>query len=52
MSPYDLDESSDEYEDMKDAWFAMKELGKAQFDDKNPLRAAMIVYLMMKDGEK
>ena len=33
-------------------WTAMAHCKNLQFTDKNPLRAAMIVYLMMKDEEK
>ena len=51
VCPYDLDEESEEYEEMKDMWFAMKPLDGTQFDHKNPLRAAMIVFLMMEDAK-
>ena len=33
-------------------WTARAHCKNLQFTDKNPLRAAMIVYLMMKDEEK
>ena len=33
-------------------WTAMAHCKNLQFTDKNPLRAAMIVYLMMKDEEQ
>ena len=33
-------------------WTARAHCKNMQFTDKNPLRAAMIVYLMMKDEEK
>ena len=34
-----------------DLWFAMKDKDW-YIDDKNPLRAAMIIFLMMKESEK
>jgi len=52
VCPYNLDEESEEYEEMKDVWFAMKSLDGTQFDHKNPLRAAMIVFLMMQEQAK
>lgn len=50
ISPYDLGKESEEYEEMKDMWFAMKDF-ETCVDHKNPLRAAMIVFLMMNEKD-
>lgn len=52
VCPYNLDEESEEYEEMKGMWFAMRSTDGAQFDHKNPLRAAMIVFLMMQEASQ
>lgn len=51
ISPYSLDKDSPEYEEYKDMWFAMKDV-ELSVDNKNPLRAAMTLVLLMKEAEK
>jgi len=51
ISPYSLSEDSPNCEEYKDMWCAMKDKDW-YVDDKNPLRAAMIIFLMMKESEK
>lgn len=50
VAPYILGESSIDYKEFKGKWFAMS-LVDESWNDLNPLRAAMIVFLMMKDKE-
>ena len=51
ISPYSLSKDLPYYDKYKDMWFAMKDKDW-YIDDKNPLRAAMIIFLMMKEAEK
>lgn len=51
ISPYGFGKEFPNYEEYKDMWFAMKDKDW-YIDDKNPLRAAMIIFLMMKEAEK
>lgn len=51
ISPYSISEDSPNCEKYKDMWFAMKDKDW-YIDDKNPLRAAMIIFLMIKETEK
>lgn len=50
VAPYILGESSVDYKEFKGKWFAMS-LVDESWDDLNPLRAAMIVFLMIKEKE-